>query len=116
MAIAAIALGGPTTAASTPKLAPNLKPAPKKWVAGDSDYPTYAFNRHEEGTTSFTVTVGVNGRPKDCVVTQSSGFPDLDAATCAAVLQRAYFTPATDENGMPIEAPFASRMNWRFPR
>jgi protein TonB len=117
IAIGVIAMGGPTTgAAEASKPAANLMPTPKKWVSGNDDYPTSAFNRHEEGTASFTVTVGINGRPKDCVITQSSGFPDLDAATCQTVLQRAYFRPATDENGLPIEAPFASRMNWRIPR
>jgi len=111
-----LAVSTALTLVGMPVLAAASKPAIMKWTSGDDDYPKSAFVHHQEGTTLFSVTVGTDGRARDCMITKSSGSADLDEATCKAVLKRARFTPATDEHGMPIEAPFSSRMNWRFPR
>ena len=95
-------------------LAGASKPSIKRWAAGDI-YPTKAFVLHQEGTTYFRVTVARDGRARDCVVTRSSGSRYLDEATCKAVTTAVQFTPATDENGSPVEALFSSQMNWRIP-
>ena len=100
-------IGSPPVGAAT-------KPAPKRWHLGD-DYPAKALRAHHEGTTYITVTVDKAGKPRDCVVTKSSGFDDLDEATCNVFLKGVRFTPATDDNGTPVDAPFSSQMNWRIP-
>jgi protein TonB len=80
------------------------------------DYPARALLAGHEGTAYFTVTVTKDGKPKDCVISKSSGWSELDKQTCKVVLRRARFAPATDDNGAPVEAPYSSRINWRIPR
>ena len=109
VALAALVLSGASLAAVA------SKPVPKPGYGSD-DYPASALLQHHEGTTYITVTVGKDGKPKDCVVTRSSGWADLDKATCRVFMNQVRFNPATDENGIPIEAPFATQTNWRIPR
>jgi protein TonB len=91
------------------------KPIPKRWNSSD-DYPANALVHNHQGTTYVTLTIDEGGKPRKCVVTKSSGFADLDEATCKVFLKRAHFIPATDDNGTPIEAPFPTEMNWRIPK
>ena len=51
---------------------------PGNW-ATTNDYPTRALREEREGTTSFRVTVGPDGRVTSCDITGSSGSDDLDA-------------------------------------
>jgi protein TonB len=88
--------------------------ADKSWQT-TTDYPAKALREHREGTTYFTVTVGTDGRAKDCVVTKSSGSTDLDKAACKIIVKRARFNPATDDQGKPIEKPYSNSVNWKIP-
>jgi periplasmic protein TonB len=95
-----------------------VKPKPKgnpgNWVA-TNDYPASALSQEREGTSAFRLLVGKDGRSKSCVITSSSGHKDLDSATCAALMRRARFNPALDENGNPIESSYANRVRWQIP-
>jgi TonB family protein len=64
---------------------------PGDWATPD-DYPSRPLREGVQGTTSFKVTVGPNGRVTACEVTGSSGNAELDAATCKLVTQRAAST------------------------
>lgn len=88
---------------------------PANW-ATTNDYPTRALREEREGTTSFRVTVGADGRVTSCSVTGSSGSPDLDDATCANVTRRARFNPATDGEGNPTTGQYSSRVRWVIPK
>ena len=81
-----------------------------------ADYPPGALARHEEGTTEFRVTVGTDGRAKGCVVIKSSGFSDLDDATCRMILTQGRWKPATDSSGQPIESLYSRKVTWKIPR
>ena len=94
--------------------APRPLSAPGRWVS-DADYPTGALRRGEQGATSFEVTVGADGRVRDCTVTRSSGSTELDAATCAKVSQRAHFDPASDDHGGVIPGRYANAIRWQIP-
>ncbi|WP_425497071.1 hypothetical protein [Novosphingobium sediminicola] len=50
------------------------------------------------------------------MITQSSGSPDLDAASCASVMKHLRFQPARDAQGHAIEGIFASKVIWSLPR
>ena len=102
LSLAMIAIAGQTTAAYAQ-------------MGYDADYPPGALARHEEGTSKFRVTVDTNGRARDCVITQSSGSSDLDAATCRMILERGRWKPATDADGRPIESTYSSQVRWRLP-
>lgn len=88
---------------------------PANW-ATTNDYPTRALREEREGTTSFRVTVGPDGRVTSCSVTGSSGSPDLDEATCSNVTRRARFNPATDGEGNPTTGQYSSRVRWVIPK
>ncbi|MDP3906370.1 energy transducer TonB [Novosphingobium sp.] len=88
---------------------------PANW-ATTNDYPTRALREEREGTTSFRVTVGADGRVTSCDITGSSGSDDLDAATCSNVTRRARFNPATDGDGNPTSGSYSNRVRWVIPK
>jgi periplasmic protein TonB len=98
---------GPTSGAQP-------KGNPGNWANTD-DYPSRALQQEREGTTGFRVTVGTDGRVIDCQITQSSGHPDLDAATCTNVKRRARFSPAL-QNGQPVQGSYSNRVRWQIPK
>jgi protein TonB len=103
-----------------PKVENKSRPAkprnnPGAW-ATTTDYPSRALNQGREGTTSFRVTVGSDGKVTDCQVTGSSGHGDLDAATCSNVKRRARFEPALDNAGNPTSGSYGNRVTWRIPK
>jgi len=89
--------------------------APGGWVS-DNDYPASALRRGEQGVTGFEVSVGPDGRVRDCKVTRSSGSSALDAATCAKVAERAQFAPATDDHGAVVAGRYANAIRWQIPQ
>ena len=108
--------------ASTPPAQPSFTPKaatprgrPADWATPD-DYPAQDFRLEHEGVTRFSLSVGHDGRPQSCLVTQSSGWPGLDAATCKLVMARARFTPATNEDGRPTTGTYANAIRWVIPR
>ena len=60
------------------------------------------------------VTVGANGRARDCSVYRASPDPEADRITCQLVETRLGFRPAMDANGNPVAAPFYWRQQWLY--
>lgn len=77
-------------------------------------YPRQALAAGEQGAVAITVTIGTDGRVKNCVVTKSSGFQDLDNGTCDEFIKYAVFRPATDDKGHPKESTWSTTVNWRL--
>lgn len=105
------------TPSPTPSFAPRAVRAltePGRWVS-ENDYPINALRRGEQGVTSFAITIGVDGRVRDCTVTGTSGSRELDAATCAKVSQRARFTPARDRHGEVAVGRYTNSIRWQIP-
>ncbi len=105
------------TASPSPSYTPRAaKPlgAPGKWVS-DADYPAGALHRGQQGASGFELTIGPDGRVRDCRITRSSGSAELDAATCAKVSERASFTPARDAHGDLVAGSFTGVIRWRIP-
>lgn len=88
---------------------------PGSW-ATTNDYPSRALSQEREGTTTFSVTVGPDGKVSGCSVTGSSGHADLDAATCSNVKRRARFDPALTNDGSPTSGSYSNRVTWRIPK
>jgi protein TonB len=110
----------------TPTFTPSPKPAiepagpkprgnPASWVSVN-DYRTSWIAREMTGTARFRLSVGANGRVESCAVTTSSGYPELDKATCALVAQRARFEPARDGNGAAVAGSYANAVRWELPQ
>ena len=87
---------------------------PGSWVS-PSDYPINDLRQEHSGVTRFRLSVGSDGAVQSCTITASSGWPGLDAATCAKITQRARFTPASDESGTKVAGNFASSVRWEIP-
>ncbi|HEU0133997.1 MAG TPA: TonB family protein [Allosphingosinicella sp.] len=81
----------------------------------DEDYPSSAVRNEEQGTTRFRLSVGPDGKVKECSVTGSSGSSALDSTTCRLMKQRARFTPARNNRGDPTGDTVASAVRWVLP-
>lgn len=102
-----------------PPVAKRPKPIPKgnpgNW-ANANDYPSRDLQQENQGTTSFQVTVGPDGRVQSCTVTASSGFSSLDDVACRKISARARFEPALDGNGNPTTGTYSNRVRWVVPK
>lgn len=68
------------------------------------DYVTRAAGLGKSGYTVVEVLVDAAGNPQTCGVAATSGSKDLDLKACAAAALRGKYTPAADENGLPMFA------------
>jgi len=66
-------------------------------------YPRMAKQRGITGTVLLQVLVGIDGRPLEVTVAQSSGSRELDEAARAQVMRRWSFQPAS-KNGQAVQA------------
>lgn len=78
------------------------------------DYPTPPGGREARRGTEVIVkvTVGTDGRARNCSVYRPSPDAEADRITCQLVESRLGFRPATDANGNPVAAPFYWRQRW----
>jgi protein TonB len=58
------------------------------------------------------VTIGTDGRARDCAIIRPSPDPEADRITCRLVESRLGFRPARDASGNPVPAPFYWRQQW----
>lgn len=85
-----------------------------RWITTE-DYPTAALRENVQGVVAISVTIGVDGKVRSCLVTQSSGNQLLDDTTCRLYTKRAHFTPARDADGNPTSAQRTDRFRWQIP-
>ncbi len=84
------------------------------WVT-IADYPAEARKAEQTGNVTASLTVAPTGRVSGCAITLSSGFSQLDAASCRLLSARGQFTPATDEAGNPTAGIWVQRVRWALP-
>ena len=101
------------SASFTPRAATPIG-SPGKWATTD-DYPAAALREERAGVARFRVTIGADGRVRNCEILGSSGSADLDRATCANVAKRARFKPATDDTGSVVSGSYTSAVKWEIP-
>lgn len=77
-------------------------------------YPKGSLANNEQGTVHYRVKIDSRGVPKQCEVTQSSGFERLDMATCNLLMSRARFTPGRDARGKASRSTYDGRVVWRI--
>jgi TonB family protein len=80
----------------------------------DEDYPGLAVMKQQGGSVQFALLVDPAGKVADCVVTESSKVPVLDAQSCNVLLERAKFTPAVSLDGKPARDSVVGRVTWRM--
>jgi len=79
------------------------------------DYPPLARRDRQEGRVAFRILIGIDGRVKRCDVTATSGSHALDLMTCAILLARARYRPASDPSGNPVDGVDNGYVDWRLP-
>lgn len=102
-----------------PKAVGKSRPAspaqnPGSWVTS-ADYPAASLRAENQGVTGFELKIDPQGRPSECLVTSSSGWPELDSTTCSLLIKRARFVPALDKKGKPVGSIYRSRFRWVIP-
>ncbi len=88
---------------------------PGSWVT-EADYRSSWINREMAGTARFRLQIAASGKVEACTVTGSSGYPELDKATCDLVTRRARFDPAKDSSGARAAGSYASSVRWQLPQ
>ena len=112
---AILSLGLLVAAAPADPSVPCWQTQRKPGVISREDYPLKAMRHYWQGDVDVAYTIGVDGHPKDCSVTRSSGHDVLDEATCSIVVRRFCYRPKTDGNGVPSESPSTFHFRWRLP-
>ncbi|MBS0253634.1 MAG: TonB family protein [Proteobacteria bacterium] len=111
LALQVAGLPGAPAEASAPAVTP---PVPHTGEGSD-EYPPEAVRLKHQGSVEFTVQVGADGRPVSCAIRRSSGYPELDAASCAAMMKRG-FDPALDAKRKPVAGAYAGQIAWTLPQ
>ena len=76
-------------------------------------YPLAARAAGHEGTVYAAIGVSKKGKPDSCSVVRSSGYVDLDEATCSYVMTNAHYEPGTDYYGKPIDDFDLVHISWK---
>jgi TonB family protein len=78
----------------------------------ERDYPTKLIEEGISGVVTVHLTVGANGQPSGCKVTESSGSEKLDALTCSIATRRAKFVAARDAGGQAVAGDYRTAIIW----
>lgn len=78
-------------------------------------YPPAAKAAKHEGSVRAVIEVSKDGKPVACNVVRSSGYFDLDEATCSYVMGSARYEPGTDYYGERMTDYDLISMNWEMP-
>lgn len=77
-------------------------------------YPYASAAAGEEGDVGYSVKVDENGEATDCKVSEPSGYPALDQATCPMVMRSVAFQPQLDAKGKAIRSTYRGDWHWRL--
>ena len=79
-------------AGSTAAMAADAPDRQAEANAAFTEYPKASLANNEQGTVHYRVKIDRRGVPRQCEVTQSSGYERLDLATCDLLMSRARFS------------------------
>lgn len=78
------------------------------------DYPRETRELRINDYVIVYLTVGTDGRAKNCRVHRPSRDAEANAITCRLAQQRFRFKPATDSAGNPVEATYGWQQRWFY--
>jgi TonB family protein len=78
------------------------------------DYVARAVGTDKSGLTLVEILIDPTGKPQTCGVAATNGSKDLDLKACAAAVLRGKYTPAADENGLPMYGVYRLKVHWRM--
>jgi TonB family protein len=112
LSTAILPMGSPAASPSNEVLVPYDLPAAVRM--GPSNYPRDALAQREQGVVRVLAVLGDDGNVKDALISDSSGFADLDLASLAFVKGKARFASAQLE-GKPIKSIIVIAVSWSLP-
>ncbi len=77
-----------------------------------ADFPVSATNAKQAGIALVALTIDELGAVSECVVSKTSGFVDLDDASCQFARSKWTFTPALDFDGKPTRGRIEKYVIW----
>jgi hypothetical protein len=83
----------------------------RSWIK-PLDYPAAALRASRGGVTGFALTFSEKGEPIRCDIGYSSGWDDLDQATCKLLMKRGKMKPALGSDGRPVLYVYRSTHRW----
>lgn len=84
------------------------------WITND-DYPPLALRLHHQGVATVELTVDTDGELTNCRPAISTGYAELDQATCNILRARAHYAPAKDDAGQRIGYVYRLHFRWVLP-
>lgn len=79
-----------------------------------ANYPSYLLREMAQASVGVRVQVNPEGRATFCEVIENSGPAGFSDAACLAMIRYSRFYPATDEDGNPAWAAFATKVTYRI--
>lgn len=109
---AAPVAAAPSTASATPGPAKiELPSLDARYSDQDATvYPAMSRRLGEEGTTVYSVLIGIDGKAVSARLVKSSGFERLDKAAYDTIMRRRY-TPGT-RDGVPVALSYNAPITW----
>lgn len=85
-------------------------------ISSAKDYPKANRALRNGSAVTVQMTVGIDGRARNCRVVKPSPDAEADAITCRLIEQRFRFRPKTNAAGQPVEAEYRWQQRWWNPR
>ena len=87
---------------------------PGYWVTS-ADYPQDMLRKSQPGLVAFRLIVDEAGNPTSCHIPPTNREKGFDAVVCAALMKRAKFSPALDNQKKPMISYYISRVRFQIP-
>lgn len=84
---------------------------PGGWLR-PGDYPKEALGSGQSAVIRFRLTVSAAGKATSCAIQSGTRSPEFEKITCALLVKRANFKPASDQAGKPVASYFTSTVTW----
>ena len=84
---------------------------PDSWVTS-RDYPEKMLDARQSAIVEFRLSVDADGKPTGCFIQLTTRPAEFDKAVCRALMKRAQFTPALDEDAKPLSSYYRNTINF----
>ncbi|MDP3676904.1 MAG: energy transducer TonB [Novosphingobium sp.] len=85
--------------------------SPGGWLRS-ADYPKESLASGKSAVIRFRLTVSAAGKATGCAIQSGTRSPEFEKTTCAMLVKRANFKPASDQSGNPVASYFTSTVTW----
>ena len=84
---------------------------PGGWLRS-ADYPKESLASGKSAVIRFRLNVDAAGKATGCAIQSGTRSPEFEKTTCAILVKRANFKPASDQAGNPVASYYTSTVTW----